>query len=137
MRHHSYKYEYRQGVPSATPGRDTDRPKRSPAPTAVANLARMHRINGRSPFGPQQQGWYLSGINFFRFVAAMRHDSYKNEYPQSLPSATTGRGINRPRRIRERGKRKNQRGIAEEEARLSLAEVALTGGVGSTSGVGG
>ena len=55
MRHHSYKYEYRQGVPSATPGRDTDRPKRSPAPTAVANLAPMARINERVRLGPNSR----------------------------------------------------------------------------------
>ena len=41
---------------------------------------------------PGSRDWVAPGITFFRFVAAMRHHSYKYDYPWGLPSATTGRG---------------------------------------------
>ena len=96
----------------------------------------MARINERVRFGPQQQGWLPSGI-IFSICSC-------NVTPQLQIRIPLGSSLsydrpwhtNRPRPIRERGKRKNQREIAEEEVRLSLAEVALSGGVSTTAGVG-
>ena len=143
-RHNSYKYDFRWSLPSATTGRATNRPRRSPAPAAVACPAPNPRVDARSPFGAQRPGicFHHRVHLYFGFVAAMRHNSYKSiaesEFTQlqsdcqiGVHSATPAPGNNPPapqsRTRRRRGEARCRRHLTPPPRRPTIELAVLDG----------